>query len=57
MTMGNACVSVEKFKRLEAKVNRILDVHALDEKLTRKEQGLVNEAKKDIKKKSNFTSV
>jgi hypothetical protein len=57
MTMGNAYVSIEKFKRLEAKVNRILDAHALDEKLTRKEQALVNEVKKDIKKKSNFTSV
>ncbi|MFH0884747.1 MAG: hypothetical protein V1861_03485 [Candidatus Micrarchaeota archaeon] len=55
--MDRAYVSEEKFKMLEAKVNRILDVHALDEKLTRKEQERVNEAKKDIKKKSNFTSV
>jgi hypothetical protein len=57
MTMGNAYVSIEEFKKLEAKINRILDAHALDDKLTRRELELVNEAKKDIKKnKSNFTS-
>lgn len=55
--MGNAYVSIEEFKRLEAKINRILDAHALDEKLTRKERELVKAAKKGIKKKSEFTSV
>jgi len=50
-------VSVEEFKKLEAKVNRILEAHALDEKLTEEEKELVKEAKKDIKEKKDFASV
>lgn len=56
--MEGAYVSVEEFKKLEAKVNRILDVHALDEELTKDEKGLIAEAKKDIKeKRANFVSL
>ena len=55
--MESAYVSVEEFKKLEAKVNRILDAHALDEELTKEEKELVAEAKKDIKgKRANFVS-
>ena len=51
-------VSIEEFKKLEKKVNHILAVHALDEKLSKEEKKLVDEVKKDIKEdKSAFVSV
>lgn len=56
--MESQYVSIHEFKKLEAKVNHILDVHGLDEELTQEEKELVAEAKKDIKtKKANFVSV
>ncbi|MBD3210202.1 hypothetical protein GF318_02365 [Candidatus Micrarchaeota archaeon] len=56
--MASAYVSVEEFKKLEAKVNHILEVHALDETLTEEEKELVKEAKKDVKEdKTNFVSL
>lgn len=58
MVMESAYVSIEEFKKLEAKVNRILEAHALDENLTKEEMELVKEAKRDIKeKKANFASI
>lgn len=58
MVMESAYVSIEEFKKLEDKVNRILEVHALDEKLTKEEKELVNEAKKDVKeKRTAFVSI
>lgn len=56
--MASAYVSIEEFKKLEAKVNHILEVHALDGELTKEEKELVEEAKRDIKEnKSNFVSL
>jgi len=56
--MASVYVSIEEFKKLEAKVNHILEVHALDEKLTDEEKALVEEAKRDIKtKKADFVSL
>jgi hypothetical protein len=58
MVMESAYVSIEEFKKLEDKVNRILEVHALDEKLTKEEKVLVDEVKRDVKeKKAVFVSV
>jgi hypothetical protein len=51
-------VAMEEFRRLEQKVNHILEVHALDETLSKEEKELIKEAKKDIKKgRSAFVSV
>jgi hypothetical protein len=51
-------VAMEDFKKLEQKVNHILEVHALDETLSKDEKELVKEVKKDIKEnKSAFISV
>jgi len=56
--MASAYVSIEEFKKFEAKVNHILEVHALDEKLTDEEKALVEEAKREKKsKKTNFVSL
>jgi hypothetical protein len=55
MDMGY--VSAEEFKKLEAKVNRILEAHSLDEKLTDEEKRLVKEAKKGIREKKDFVAV
>jgi len=58
MVMESTYVSMEEFKKLEKKVNHIVEVHALDEELTKEEKILVDEAKKDIKeKKPVFVSV
>ena len=58
MVMEGAYVSIEEFKKLEAKVNHILEVHSLDEELTKEEKALIKEAKKDIKEnKKNFVSI
>ena len=60
MTMQNEniYVSVDDFKKLEKKVEHIIEFHSLDEELTTEEKKLVDEVKRDIKeKKSNFSSV
>ena len=58
MVMESAYVSIEEFKKLEKKVNHIIEVHALDEELTKEERELVKKAKKDIKEKQKvFLSV
>lgn len=57
MLMGNGSgnVSMHDFRRLEEKVNRIIELHSADAELSAKEKKLVREAKKDIRKKpSNF---
>ena len=56
--MEGTYVSVEEFKKLKAKVNQILEVHAIDEDLSKEEKALVEEAKADIKKKkASFVSI
>ena len=51
-------VAMEDFKKLEQKVNHILEVHAIDETLSKDEKELVKEVKKDLKEnKSAFVSI
>jgi hypothetical protein len=51
-------VAMEDFKKLEQKVNHILEVHALDETLSKNEKELVKEVKKEVKEnKSAFISI
>lgn len=58
MGNGDAYVSVRDFKKLEEKVDLIMEVHASDRKLTKKEKSLVKEGKKDIRRKTGrFVSV
>ncbi|MCX6768628.1 MAG: hypothetical protein NTY83_02195 [Candidatus Micrarchaeota archaeon] len=52
MGNGDAYVSVRDFKKLEQKVDLIMEAHASDRKLTKKEKSLVKEGKKDIKRKT-----
>ena len=58
MENDSAYVSLADFRKLEQKVNHIIQVHALDEELTKEEKDLIDEARKDIRKnKSEFVSV
>lgn len=58
MGSENVYVSVDDFKKLEKKVNHIIEVHTLDEELSTEEKQLVDEVKKDItEKKPNFSSI
>jgi len=58
MGNGDAYVSVRDFKKLEQKVDLIMEAHASDRKLTKKEKSLVKEGKRDIKRKtSRFVSL
>lgn len=55
MGNGSGNVSMHDFRKLEEKVNRIIESRSVDAELSEKERKLVREAKKDIKKKpSNF---
>lgn len=57
--MSNGCVSINDFKKLEQKVNRLLVIHELDAVLTEEEKKLVTEAKGDLAsgKKEQFASI
>ncbi len=57
--MKGEYVSIQEFKKLEEKVNKLLYVHELDHVLTCEEKKLVEEAERDIKvqKKENFAKV
>lgn len=57
--MKGEYVSVQEFKKLEEKVNKLLSVHELDYLLTREEKELVEEAKDDVKnkRKEKFVSI
>jgi len=57
--MTEGYVSVQDFKRLEEKVNRLLSIHELDSVLTGEEKQLVDEAREDIRnrKKEKFVNV
>ncbi len=52
-------VSVQDFKKLEEKVNKLLLIHELDSILSKEEKQLLEEAKDDMKNKRNekFVSV
>lgn len=52
-------VSIQDFKKLEEKVNKLLTIHEQDLVLTSEERQLIEEVKNDIKnkKKDNFVSV
>ena len=58
MAKEDAYVSKKEFKKLEKKVEYILDIHKGDDVLTAKEKALLEDAKKDATgKKKAFTRV
>ena len=58
MANEDAYVSKKEFKKLEKKVEYIIDMHKEDEELTAKEKEILKEAKKDAKgRKKAFTPV
>ena len=61
MFMGNADAYASKkdLKKLEEKVERVLEMHELDDELTEAEEKLVREVEKDLRtnKKGAFISL
>lgn len=57
VNMGNAYVSVKDFKKLERKVNSIIDIHTADSKLTKEEKKLAREAKRDLRLRKNIIPI
>ena len=57
--MTNEFVSIDDFKKLENKVNKLLVIHEQDSVLTPAEKKLVAEAKSDLanKRKEKFVSI
>ncbi len=51
VNMGSACISAKDFKRLEKKVDALIEMHSEDTKLTAREKKLVKEVKDDLKHK------
>ena len=57
--MMGKCVSIQLFRKLEEKVNRLLSLHGADAKLTEEEKRLMDEVSDDIKnkRKGRFVSI